>query len=558
MSPTRPARLEPLDGPVTCASPPGWAAVVVLGVAAAALTSRSYSTGVSWAVVSRFAGLTLAVAALLVLLWPSTRALVSDLGRAARAAVSPGERWHLVALIAIVGIGIWVRARFAGQSMRFDEASTYFSFAVPPVDQGLAQYPIPGNHLFHSFLQHLSHRLFGDGLLAVRLPALVAGIALVPAVYAAARSLYDRESGLVAAALTAVSAPLVEYSVNARGYTLVCLTVVALVPITVYALDRRSPAAGVIWAAVAAVGTYTIPVTAYGVAIVAGWALLSVLLDQPPGRRLVAAAWGENVLLAAALGAYLLYRPVIGDAGWDYNEAQVPGRFVRLIYDTFHVGWPGALEVVLAVGVIGAVGLHLRAARHRAPLWLAMLVVIPVTVELSTRVPPFVRSWLFVLPLYLVVASAGLVALGRLALQRAPSALSRGAAAAAVLTALGLGLALSDTDLPNGEDPPVRDADVVTRYLKREFQPGDGLIVGRFSQPAFTYHFQQAGFNPGAMGVGPVAMTVPAAAGHRTLYLDSLTRGPGPPDRAIGATGARVIKRFRWIVVYEIPPAPPA
>jgi uncharacterized membrane protein len=61
----------------------------------------------------------------------------------------------------------------------------------------------------------------------VRLPALAAGITLIPASYVVARALYDRRAGLCAAALVAAFGPLVDYSVNGRGYTLGALLVLA-------------------------------------------------------------------------------------------------------------------------------------------------------------------------------------------------------------------------------------------------------------------------------------------------------------------------------------------
>ncbi|HEX8745111.1 MAG TPA: glycosyltransferase family 39 protein [Thermoleophilaceae bacterium] len=524
-----------------------------LGAFGLGLTAWSYGDSAGSAVASRFVGLTLVVAAALTVFAPSTRAALSDLRRAARAATGAGERWHLTVLLGVVVIGVWVRARFAGQSFRFDEASTFMNYAIAPLDDGLSEYPVPGNHLLHTFVQHMSWRMFGDGPLAVRLPALLAGVAIIPAVYAAGRALYDRETGLVAAGLAAASAALVEYSVNARGYTMVFLAVIALVPLGLYALERRSPAAALGWALVSALALYTVPVAVYGVGIIVAWAVLK-LVDEPPRLRLVLFAGIGATLAATAVLTYLLYRPVVGEPGWDYVHSQVTEHFVRSIYEAFHSGWPAPLWVLLGIGVAAAVVLHPQIARQRAPLWLAAAVVLPLAIAVTPRVPPFVRSWLFLLPLYLVLASAGLVALGRLALRSRPDWLPRAAGATAIVAALGLGATMREADLPNGDDPPLRDGDVVTRYLREEFEPGDGLAVGLFTQPAFSYHFRREGFDPGPMTPGPVVSRVEPKPGHRTLLVDTFTRGSGPPEKALGAENARVLKRFRWAVVYEVPP----
>ena len=74
-------------------------------------------------------------------------------------------------------------------------------------------------------LYHLSLwvtiRAFGDGEFAVQLPTLVAGTLVIPVLYELGRELYDRRTGLVAAAFAAVSPLLVWYSQEVRLYTFV-------------------------------------------------------------------------------------------------------------------------------------------------------------------------------------------------------------------------------------------------------------------------------------------------------------------------------------------------
>jgi uncharacterized membrane protein len=72
-------------------------------------------------------------------------------------------------------------------------------------------------------------RAFGTGELAVRLPSLVAGTLLVPAMYAAGRELYDRRAGLAAAGLAVVAPQTVWYAQEARMYSLFMLFAVLAV-----------------------------------------------------------------------------------------------------------------------------------------------------------------------------------------------------------------------------------------------------------------------------------------------------------------------------------------
>jgi hypothetical protein len=75
----------------------------------------------------------------------------------------------------------------------------------------------------HPVLTWLMIHLFGDGNAAVRLPSMVAGIALIPAVAWLASELYDRRTAAVAAMFAAVAPVLVWYSQEASGYILVAL-----------------------------------------------------------------------------------------------------------------------------------------------------------------------------------------------------------------------------------------------------------------------------------------------------------------------------------------------
>ncbi len=76
--------------------------------------------------------------------------------------------------------------------------------------------------LYHLTLW-LTIRAFGDSEFAVRLPSLIAGTLVIPVLYALGRELYDRRTGLIAAAFAAISPLLVWYSQEVRMYEFVSL-----------------------------------------------------------------------------------------------------------------------------------------------------------------------------------------------------------------------------------------------------------------------------------------------------------------------------------------------
>ncbi len=75
----------------------------------------------------------------------------------------------------------------------------------------------------HDLVLWLTIRLFGHGEFAVRLPSVIAGTLIVPALYELGRELYDRRTGLLAAGFAAISPLLIWYSQEVRMYELAAL-----------------------------------------------------------------------------------------------------------------------------------------------------------------------------------------------------------------------------------------------------------------------------------------------------------------------------------------------
>jgi uncharacterized membrane protein len=75
----------------------------------------------------------------------------------------------------------------------------------------------------HALILWLTVRVFGDGELAVRAPSIIATTVLIPVLFATGRELFDRRTGLVAAAFATVAPLIVWYGQEARMYALFML-----------------------------------------------------------------------------------------------------------------------------------------------------------------------------------------------------------------------------------------------------------------------------------------------------------------------------------------------
>ncbi len=147
-----------------------------------------------------------------------------------------GDR-SVVAMVALCVAAAAVRVA-TSRGLWVDEAISV-SQAQLPFGEMLADVRNTDVHPpLHHALLWVTVRLFGTSEFAVRLPSLIAGVALVPVVGWVGRLLYDRRTGWVAAVLAAIAPFGVWYSQEARMYSLFMLFAALAIGLQVQALRR--------------------------------------------------------------------------------------------------------------------------------------------------------------------------------------------------------------------------------------------------------------------------------------------------------------------------------
>ena len=143
--------------------------------------------------------------------------------------------WAMIALIMVVGVAL--RTIVIGrESLWGDEALTLMLAKLPLFD--LFFRPVdPTAGLYYAVHKVLVPDHMGAAV--ARLPALIAGVLTIPAGYWLGRAALDRRAGYAVAALLAVSGPLIDYSQEARAYSLLVL----LVTLSAAALIQAFPLA---------------------------------------------------------------------------------------------------------------------------------------------------------------------------------------------------------------------------------------------------------------------------------------------------------------------------
>ncbi|MFZ0958241.1 MAG: glycosyltransferase family 39 protein [Candidatus Sulfotelmatobacter sp.] len=497
-----------------------------------------------------------------------------------------------LALAGLTFFAAALRIPLLTQPMRYDEAVTYLEYSSRPFYVALAFYNTPNNHLFHTLLVRLAYLALGNHPWALRLPALLAGLCLVPATYAAARSLYHNTGAVLAAALVASSSMLIEYSTNARGYEIVCLLFMIMIPAGVYALRRRNWASWLLLAIVSALGFYTIPIMLYPFGGLVVWLLLSIATgdsrqhakqedaqegarsderagpksDSPTAARGALAGLSVAIVLTMLLAGEL-YSPVLAVSGPKAlfaNKWVSPSPFPAFLHQlpasliSTWRGWnrdlPAWLAAVLAAGFVISLLWHRRTTSQRVPLALALLLCVGPLV-LVQRVIPFERVWLFALPLYFIGAAAGL------AMVLDPVFhwlhLRHAMALVALVAALFAGLRVerSASIYRSNES---RGMPALAAWLKSQLHSGDVIVAVPPSDVPLRYYLQREGVS--ASYVNSSIIGRQAAGPHHMFVVvnevsgdtvDHVCETAGLPQPQSG--DAKLVVQFESAALYKVP-----
>jgi hypothetical protein len=404
------------------------------------------------------------------------------------------EGTHISLEIGIVlflfAIGIFLRIWHLGRSVRYDEAWTYVEFASRPLVFGLSNYTAPNNHLLNTLLVHFSTQLFGDTLFGLRFPALAAGCLVITASWFASRALYGQLAAILTAACVATLPTFIEFSVNARGYALQWLSVLAMIWFGVVLLKNPSLRIGWLGLVVAGVaGMYSIPTTVIPIAGVFGWMLASTLAGGEASelkcmlKNLAMAGTAIGVLslllyvppLVVGGPAALMARSVVGWQQGDFTQGLV--RMGQCAWVHWAGGIPTPALWILLGGLFIGLLFHRRVCEHPVPPMIALWVAAALF-ALARHVFAFPRVWSYLLLSTVMTACAGLSSLltyfaGRSRTRRIVLA---GLVALTLAAFVGAGVIRQRVLFTSNEGGMIIDADAIVDYLSTELRPHDALV----------------------------------------------------------------------------------
>ena len=416
---------------------------------------------------------------------------------------------HLVALGAIVLVGTAVRLYYVfEQTVRNDEAITAIDHTTRSFIVIAAGYFNPNNQILHTFLTRVAYLLLGFEPWVLRLPAFIAGVAMIPAVYFVFRRLYTSGAGLLAAALTASSSILIFYSSSARGYTMMIVFFLLALHLAARLKDVSSPGGWFLFVVASVLGLYTIPLMLYPLGMIFIWYGLSALIESKPEERWPALRVAIASGVVIGLTTFIVYVPsflatdilgaVQSNTAYKAGLVEEPDRMkaVAWLWDRWNDGVPAPLVALIAGGFLVSLAAHWKMSRDRVPFVITFFVWILPLFFVQPFAPPH-RFYLFLLPIYLGLSGAGLAWLADLAERRAAVLRERlTPALALVLCGVITGTVVhSDSVFTTPDGWRMWNVREVSLWLKDNLHSGDRVFSSFYfgASPQFEYFFDLEG-----------------------------------------------------------------
>lgn len=274
-----------------------------------------------------------------------------------------------LSLLVMLGVSVFLRTR-----------SVHFYYWVDEgLSVGIAGHPLShipgllrqdGSPPLYYVILHVWMALFGRGEVATHLLSLVFGLAIIPAAYWAATSLFDRRTGVIAAVLAAGAPYLTVYAQETRMYALMAFISVfiaaSFVHVFVYHRRRYLPLFSVSLAA--ALYTHNWGLFLAVMTVVAyGWCLYAEGGDRHPLWREGLIGFGVVALLFLPWLPTVLYQVQHTGAPWD-----LPPVIWSLTSGTYFItGGRGVAMLLLLGGGAGLAALQflpVRNGRRLVPL----------------------------------------------------------------------------------------------------------------------------------------------------------------------------------------------
>ncbi len=452
--------------------------------------------------------------------------------------------WLILGAITLVALVL--RVIGLNKGLWWDEIYFLVVTVRHPLGEILTVFTGDTQHPLYSVLARLCLVLFGEEPWSLRLPAMLFGVASVPALYLLAAKVTSRAEALVAAAFLAVSYHHIWFSQNARGYT--TLAFFAIVSALFLLEGIRSQRIGpfIAYAVAASLGIYTHITMVFLVAaqflIAVGWLIAEVRKGKSPVRWQPALA---GFVLTGVLAA-LMYAPIMTQVLHFFahhpssmKAVSTPKWALAETLRGLSLGL-GTTGVLLGAAVVALSGMwsYWKQSRLVFSLFVAPVLVTAMG-ALAGRGTMYPRFYFFLIGFGVLILVRGIFYLPRVIVghwpgkSKGPGRARRSAKLAGALAGVLAGILLlaSAYSLKKNYEYPKQDFDGALRFVESEKKDdGPVLTVG-----ATVYPYQQYFGKPWPEVKTPAELEEIVGRGQPVWLVYTFPRyleaaAPGVPD----------------------------
>ena len=127
--------------------------------------------------------------------------------------------FHKLSLVLIIIFGLLARAYKMPFVILYDEAATYLDYCDGGFTSFLKIWNV-NNHLINTLLMKISIEVFGNGVVALRLPSFMFGVANHVLIYYISKKLYEKKVALFSTFIYSCTPFLIHFESQARGYSI--------------------------------------------------------------------------------------------------------------------------------------------------------------------------------------------------------------------------------------------------------------------------------------------------------------------------------------------------
>jgi len=329
-------------------------------------------------------------------------------------------------IIGIVLLGVFLRAFYLNQPMRFDESATFLHYVNQDWSQ-LFNYTAPNNHILNTLLIKLTTALWGSHPFAIRLPAFIFGTACIPLVYFVCRRLGS--IGHIAALSLAVHPYFILFSTNARGYSAIVFFSLLFLFIAIRLAKQFDRWDLFNLALVGSLGLFSIPIMLFPLSGLTVWVLIQLSRNGHP-PKVIFYKFLSPFLLFGFLISLSLYSPVIWQTMKHVNsfsqalDMLLNNEFVQsnasnLFFNSIGFHFKNAvliylkdisiitLCVFISFVALGVIADYFDRKVVNITELLIVVLIATLAVFLLKHAMPYPRTWIFLVPFVAILADQG-------------------------------------------------------------------------------------------------------------------------------------------------------